>query len=76
MANYKIEKGRFCDDRNKWICVLRNPYFNGYDAAYIQGGSAEIVERKITKQLEYWKNHPYVIKAIPAGSATTDCLPF
>ena len=62
---YKIERGITYDERNKWLCYLINPYItmdkydyliaqNGY--IRIKGGSYEIVERKVIKQLKSWES--------------------
>lgn len=41
--------------RNKrFYCVLKNPTVDYYDTKVIYGGSPEIVERKIQKQLKKW----------------------
>lgn len=38
----------------KYYCVLQNPNVDYYDTKIIYGGSPEIVERKIDKQLKKW----------------------
>lgn len=40
--------------RNKWYCVLKNPYVDYYSTKVIWGGSPEIVERKVQRQLKKW----------------------
>lgn len=40
--------------KNKYYCVLQNPTVDYYDTKVIFGGSPEIVERKVQKQLKKW----------------------
>lgn len=39
---------------NKWYVVLHNPNVEYRDVKVIYGGSVEIVERKIKRQLKKW----------------------
>ena len=41
--------------KNKWYCVLQNPNVDYHDTKGIFGGSIEIVERKIGRQLKKWE---------------------
>ena len=40
--------------QEKYYCVLRNPLAEYLDTKVIFGGSPEIVQRKIDKQLKKW----------------------
>lgn len=50
--NYEIKPDK--TTKNKWYCVLKNPNVGFYDTKVIWGGSPNIVERKITRQLLKW----------------------
>ena len=50
--DYKIKPDS--TQSNKWYCVLKNPTVDYYDTKVIFGGSPEIVERKIQRQLKKW----------------------
>ena len=41
--------------KERYITVIRNPYVNYYSSKVIFGGSVEIVDRKVQKQLEKWR---------------------
>ncbi len=50
--NYKIKPD--LTQKNKYYCVLQNPTVDYHDTKVIFGGSPEIVERKVQKQLKKW----------------------
>ena len=50
---YSIKKDK--TSKSKWYCVLQNPFVDHYQTVVIFGGSPEIVERKIKKQLKKWE---------------------
>lgn len=50
--NYNIKQDN--TRRNKWYCALKNPNVDYYDVKVIQGGSPEIVEKKVKNQLKKW----------------------
>lgn len=54
--NYKIKPDP--TQKNKYYCVLQNPTVEYHDAKVIYGGSPEIVQRKIDKQLKKWGDQP------------------
>lgn len=54
--NYKIKPDN--TQKNKYYCVLQNPTVEYYDTKVIYGGSPEIVQRKIDKQLKKWGDQP------------------
>ncbi|WP_352420760.1 hypothetical protein [Proteiniborus sp.] len=41
--------------RNKYYCVMQNPFNQDHDTKVIYGGTEEIVKRKIRKQYEKFK---------------------
>lgn len=41
--------------RNKYYCVMQNPFKDYHDTKVIFGGSYEIVERKIERQYKKFK---------------------
>lgn len=54
--NYKIKPDP--TQKNKYYCVLQNPTVEYYGTKVIYGGSPEIVQRKIDKQLKKWGDQP------------------
>jgi hypothetical protein len=57
---YKIDNHVFkikpdCTTRNKYYCVMQNPFNIKYDTKVITGGSEEIVQRKIKRQYEKFR---------------------
>lgn len=45
---YRIIKEPF--GKQRFLCVMQNPFTQIYDARVLYGGSVEIVQRKIQKQ--------------------------
>lgn len=41
--------------KNKWYCVMQNPFTKVHDTKVIYGGSVEIVRRKIESQFKKLK---------------------
>ena len=53
MSNYSIKRDN-TSKAEKYYCVLQNPLVSHWETKVINGGSAEIVKRKIDKQLKKW----------------------
>jgi len=53
---YTIKQDNTAYGKGTWYCVLKNPFITiTRITKYITGGSAEIVERKIQRQLKKWE---------------------
>ena len=93
---YNIKRCTIYEDakKGKWECYLINPnipyyYYSVIENGYkmIKGGSFEIVERKVIKQLEKWKqtiesdlmaidNHRLYVESLKHNSNEDDLPPF
>lgn len=50
---FKIKKETFYKQR--FYCVMQNPFNPDYDTKVLYGGSVEIVQRKIQIQYKKWR---------------------